>query len=230
MRAGLSMPALGIVVIALDEKVALGRHLPHVLPLAQELVVSDGGSTDGSAAISRALGVTVVTGSPGRGPQLNRGAEVINAEILLFLHADTLLPSSAPDLIRTAWSSGAVGGGFLLSFDNRRLRFSLAASLINARTRATRLPLGDQAQWVRRDVFHRLGGYRDWPILEDLDFARRMKRMGRVTILPASVVTASRRYATRGLFRTAFNNWLIWALFALGVSPHRLERLYPRVR
>ena len=221
---------LAIVVPTLDEEAALRRHLPAALAIADEVVVSDGGSTDGSLAVARELGARVVTGPPGRGGQLTRGAEATDAPLLLFLHADTRLPADAVARIREAVAGGAVGGGFLVRFDLGGARLRLGERLINARTRLTRLPLGDQAQFVTRDAFRALGGYRDWPILEDLDFALRLRRHGRSALIASPVTTAARRFVQQGAVRTVATNWLIWLLFFCGISPHRLARLYRHIR
>ncbi|HUO87196.1 MAG TPA: TIGR04283 family arsenosugar biosynthesis glycosyltransferase [Thermoanaerobaculia bacterium] len=221
---------LAIVVPVLDEVENLRSLLPALLAIGDEVVVSDGDSSDGSAALARHLGARVVEGPPGRGGQLARGAAATSAGILLFLHADTRLPAEAPRLVRQAIADGAVGGAFHLRFDQRRPLLALAERLIAWRSRWTRLPLGDQAHFVTREVFDRLGGYRDWPILEDLDFSRRLKRQGRVVLLGPPVTTSARRYLEGGIVATVARNWLIWALFACGVPPRQLARLYPQVR
>lgn len=221
---------LAIVVPTLDEGPALERHLPSALAMADEVVVSDGGSHDDSVAIARRLGARVVTGAPGRGGQLNRGARATAADVLLFLHADTELPPDAARRIRDAISGGAVGGGFRIRFLENRPILRLGARLINLRTRWLKVPLGDQAQFASRRAFEALGGFRDWPILEDLDFIRRLKRQGRVAVLGCRVATSARRFLSQGVVRTVATNWLIWALFFLGVSPDRLRRWYGHVR
>ncbi|MBV8200043.1 MAG: TIGR04283 family arsenosugar biosynthesis glycosyltransferase [Acidobacteria bacterium] len=237
---------VAIVVPTLNEEASIASCLPAALaalgpPAAgNELVVSDGGSADRTVEAARALGARVVTGPPGRGGQLNRGAAATTAEILLFLHADTVLPEGALRAIREAiggvacrggsGGSGGSGGAFLMRFDDGRPLLRLGAWLINLRTRATRLPLGDQAQFVTRAAFSQLGGYRDWPILEDLDFAWRLRRHGRTTILKQRVTTGARRFVELGVARTVATNWLIWLLFVAGVSPRRLARLYSQVR
>jgi rSAM/selenodomain-associated transferase 2 len=179
---------------------------------------------------ARALGARVVIGPAGRGPQLNRGAGATDAEILLFLHADSAPPKGAAKAIREAVAGGAEGGGFEVRFEGGGAWMRLGTRLVNLRTRLSRLPLGDQGQWVTRAAFEELGGYREWPILEDLDFARRLRRRGRLAVLPLAMRTSSRRYVKRGIARTVAVNWLIWLLWALGVSPHRLARLYRQVR
>lgn len=221
---------LAIVIPTLNEEAALRHHLAAALADADEVVVSDGGSTDGTVAVARELGACVVTGPPGRGGQLTRGAEATDAPLLLFLHADTRLPPDGIGRIREAVAGGAVGGGFLVRFDMGGARLRLGERLINLRTRLIRCPLGDQAHFVTREAFRALGGYRDWPILEDLDFALRLRRYGRTTLIASPVTTAARRFVQQGVVRTVATNWLIWLLFFCGVSPHRLARLYRQIR
>ncbi len=221
---------LAIVIPTLNEERALPDSLPHALDAADEVCVSDGGSTDSTVAIARSLGAQVVTGPPGRGAQLNRGAAACGAEVLLFLHADSRLPVGAADLVRRAIDGGAAGGGFLARFEPAPGLLRLADRLTDLRTRATGWPLGDQAQFARRDVFEALGGFPDWPILEDLDFIRRLKRHGRIAIVEARVTTSARRFLRRGTLRTLATNYLIWGLYFAGVSPLRLARLYRTVR
>ena len=225
-------PALRIAVVVptLDEEEAVSRLLGDAGRHADELVVSDGGSVDGTREVAAATGARVVTGARGRGGQLNRGAAAARGDVLVFLHADTRLPEGAAEAIRGAVAAGAVGGGFLVRFDDERWVMRLGARLINLRTRLTRLPLGDQAQFATREAFERLGGFADWPVLEDLDFMRRLGRVGRVEVLRPRVVTAARRFNAGGPVRTVARNWLIWLLYLLGVPPPRLARLYRDVR
>ena len=221
---------LAIVVPTLNEEDTLRRYLPAALAVADELIVSDGGSDDGTVAVARELGARVVTGPPGRGGQLNRGAAAATADVLLFLHADTTLPEKGVERLREAVASGAPGGAFFLRFDVDRPMQRLGARLINWRTRRLRVPLGDQAQVATRETFENLGGFRDWPILEDLDFALRLRRLAGFTLIQEPVTTGARRFVEQGAVRTVATNWLIWILFLCGVSPHRLARLYRQIR
>ena len=221
---------LAIVVPTLNEEAGLRRNLPAALAAADQVVVSDGGSTDGTLAVAGELGARIVTGPPGRGGQLTRGAAATDAPLLLFLHADTRLPADGVFLAREAVAGGAVGGGFLVRFDEGGSLLRLGERLINARTRLTGLPLGDQAQFATREAFRALDGYRDWPILEDLDFALRLRRVGRTVLIRSPVTTAARRFVRQGVVKTVATNWLIWLLFFCGVSPRRLARLYRHVR
>ncbi len=223
-------PTVAIIVPVLDEAPHLGSRLEAAAAQADELIVCDGGSRDGSQEIATQAGARLVQGPSCRGEQLNLGASHAISDILLFLHADTDLPSDATDDVRKAILGGAIGGAFFVRFDHNGWAYRVGESFVNLRTRLTRCPLGDQAQFVRREDFAELGGYREWPILEDLDFVRRLKQRGRLQWIESPVTTAARRYAKRGIVRTLLTNWLIWALYALGISPHRLARLYRHVR
>jgi rSAM/selenodomain-associated transferase 2 len=223
-------PLVSVVMPALDEERALRAGLDAVLTAADEVIVSDGGSRDGTVALARQRGATVVTGPAGRGPQLNRGAAAARGDVFLFLHADTTLPAGAAASVRQAIAGGACGGAFPVRFDVDRPVYRFGAAMVNWRTRRSRLPLGDQAQFATREAFAEIGGFRDWPILEDLDFARRLKRHGPIAVLATPVVTSARRFEARGPARTVALNWLLWSLFLCGVSPHRLARLYRDVR
>lgn len=224
---------LAIVIPTLDEEPSLRRTLPLALAAADEVVVSDGGSTDRTLEVARSLGARIVSGPPGRGGQLNRGAAATESDILLFLHADTILPDAAGQAVRDAVEAGAAGGAFLVRFDVDSPKMRLGGWLASHRTRLTYLPLGDQAQFVTSEAYRVLGGYRDWPILEDVDFARRLKRRygrRRLALIESPVTTAARRFVEQGSFRTVATNWLIWLLYLLGVPPHRLARLYRHIR
>lgn len=221
---------VSIVIPALDEGHLLDSAVRAALEQAHDVVVADGGSHDGSVEVARRAGARVVTGVTGRGAQLNLGAAAARGEILLFLHADTRLPPTATESVCAAVDQGFEGGGFLISFATPLRSMRLGARLVNWRTRVFRVPLGDQAQWARRDTFDAIGGFRDWPILEDSDFIRRLRRRGRVVILAPPVSTDARRFEQRGVARTVATNWLIWSLWGLGVAPQRLLRWYRKVR
>jgi rSAM/selenodomain-associated transferase 2 len=224
---------LAAVVPTLDEEVSLPRTLPRARQAADLVVVADGGSADRTVALAREAGAIVVHSPPGRGRQLNAGArEAIDAgaDLLLFVHADTVLPEMARQRVVAAVEAGAAGGGFEVRFDDPRRIFALGSSIVNLRARLLRAPLGDQAQFATRAAFLALDGFRDWPILEDLDFMRRLRRHGPIAVVRPPAITAARRFVERGITRTIVTNWSIWALYLLGVDPARLARLYPRRR
>jgi rSAM/selenodomain-associated transferase 2 len=223
---------VSIVVPTLDEEEALRRHLPEAREQADEVVVSDGGSRDATVQVARELGARIVEGPEGRGGQLHRGALAARGDVLLFLHADTSLPSGAVASVRRAVSEGAVGGAFLMRFreETEKPVLRLGGRLVRLRTRWLRIPLGDQAQFATRAAYEAVGGFPDWPILEDLYFIRRLRRHGRLAMVPLVVTTSGRRFVRRGVVPTLATNYLVWTLYALGVSPQRLSRLYRHFR
>jgi rSAM/selenodomain-associated transferase 2 len=167
-----------------------------------------------------------VTGETMRSRQMNRGAAEAANDNLLFLHADTTLPPQAASLVVQTLDRGYVFGGFHLRFEEESATLRVAAAMINLRTSLTRCPWGDQAQFIRRDVFLRAGGFREIPIMEDYELATRMKRIGRTIVLPETVVTSGRRFLEKGLLRTAALNWRIVIRYRLGADPAELARLY----
>ncbi len=223
-------PRLAVVIPTLNEELELPATLPRALAAGDEVCVSDGGSSDATVDIARSLGARVITGPAGRGGQLNRGAYATESDILLFLHADTRLPDNAGGMVRDAVAGGAVGGGFRIRYDPEPglLRYGLRLSTM--RNRLTGCPPGDQAQFVRREAFAAVGGFPEWPILEDIDFIRRLKRFGRLTIIDQPVITSARRFLKQGTVRICVTNYLIWALYLAGVPPRKLARLYRDIR
>jgi len=226
-----AMTGVSAIIPTLNE----AAHLAATIDAARdagvdEIIVSDGGSVDPTVEIARSLGARVITGERVRARQLNRGAEEASHDALLFLHADTLLPHGAADAIRRAIDAGLEFGGFRIAFIEPHFRLRYVAFLVNARTRMTRAPWGDQAQFARRDAFARAGGYPDFPIMEDYELARRMSRAGRTTLLPLTVRTSGRRFLSNGVVRTSIVNWTVIAAYHLGVSPERLAKWYRGVR
>ena len=193
-----------------------------------EVIVSDGGSTDGTIEIAAAHGARVLTGETMRSRQLNRGAEAASHEELIFLHADTTLPPGAAAAVSAALANGIVFGGFRIAFAEPAPKLRLAAMMINLRTRLTRCPWGDQAQFIRRDTFLSGGRFQEIPLMEDYDLAVRMRRRGRTAVLPLRVVTSGRRFLALGVLRTAARNWRIVVAYRRGVDPWNLAALYRR--
>jgi rSAM/selenodomain-associated transferase 2 len=222
---------LSVVIPALNEAAVLGRTLDGLPAGVGEVVVADGGSTDATREVARAHGARVVTGAVGRGPQMNAGAAAAGGSVLLFLHADTALPARAPERIAAALADPAVvGGAFRLGIASDDRFLKLVAGAANLRTRLTGVFYGDQAPFVRRAAFDALGGFPPFPVMEDVAFGRRLKRLGRVVLLEAPVATSARRWERENpLFTTARNTALL-SLFLLGVSPRRLARWYRPVR
>ena len=191
-----------------------------------EVVVVDAGSTDGTAAAARAAGATVVTERGSRSQAMNRGAALAAGDVLLFLHADTLLPAGADAAVAAALA-GHGAGAFRIRFDRPR---PVTERLVNVRSRLLGVVYGDQALFCTRAAFARAGGYRPIPIMEDCDLAARLRRAGGLALVPLAVTTSARRHRRAGGLRTLARSWLIQLLYALRVPPERLARRYPPVR
>jgi len=224
--------ALSIVIPALNEEARIGETLARCLEAGDplELIVVDGGSRDRTAAVAQKAGARVLVSHPGRGSQMNLGAGAAKGDILLFLHADTLLPEGYDRLIRSALRTPSVVGGYF------RLRFSRSSPLlrykertINLRTRVFRMPYGDQALFVRAPVFSLAGGFPDIPIMEDVELVRRLRRMGKLAyVRNAAVSTSARRFTRLGTLRATLRNKATFYGYRLGLSPDRLARWYYR--
>lgn len=230
----MSDPLVSIVLPVLDEAVALPGLLDHLaaLPGRFEVIVADGGSTDGTPALARAhrLGATVLAAPAGRARQMNAGAAAAGGELLVFLHADTHLPADAYAALSGALADLRVGGGnFALRFDGED-RFSRVLGAWYAVQRRLGIYYGDSALWLRASTFAALGGYRELPIMEDYDLVRRLERRWRTACLPGPAVTSSRRWRAFGTWRTV-RSWVVirW-LFLAGVAPERLARMYRDAR
>ena len=223
--------SVGIVLPVYNEAVILDRALDHLARIAEScpVVVVDGGSIDDSTAIARRLFRTEVCTEPNRGLQMNAGARCLGTDVLLFLHADSQLPREFLTCIHKAVADPSVAGGcFQLRFDyaHPMLRFYSWCATHPGRF----FHFGDQGFFVRREIFRKMGGYRQLPFLEDVDFLRRLRRYGRFVVAPAPIITSARRFLRRGVVRQQLVNILVVALFELGVSPQRLVRLYPPIR
>jgi len=228
------MPRVAVIVPVLDEHAALPTLLPALAALAREgaeLAVVDGGSRDGTRAALAAAGLGPLDAPRGRATQMNAGAAATRAPILLFLHADTRLPDGALAAAADAIDRGAAGGCFRVRFDSRDPRLALAAQIMSWRARMLASASGDQALFVRRDLFEGLGGFRALPLMEDLDFTARLRRVGRFVVADAGAVTTSaRRWHTHGVMRTIALMWTLRLGYHLGVSPALLARWYHDAR
>jgi rSAM/selenodomain-associated transferase 2 len=221
---------ISVIVPALNEAATITGTLARLRePEVLEVVVVDGRSEDGTAAIARPLVDRVIEASAGRARQMNAGAGVARGDVLFFLHADTAPPRGFAAAIVAACDD-AIGGRFDVELDAPGLAYRVIEAAINLRSRWSGLFTGDQGLFVRRDVFESLGGYPDLPLLEDLALARAMKKRGRTAALRMCLRTSARRWQRHGVLRTVALMWWIRALYFLGVAPERLARLYPRAR
>ena len=229
---------LSVIIPTWNEEAALPQTLAAARAACPgaEIIVTDGGSTDETVAVARAFGAAVVGGARGRGRQQNRGAGIATGDILMFLHADTLLPPGARDAVCDALQDEqCIGGNFRLRFlpDNAANR--LFASVYNFRARHGRYYYGDSVLWVRKTVFDNLGGFRETMLMEDWEFIRRMEEDARThstytRLLPQTVETSARRFSGRRRLRY-IGLWIyLHYLHHRGVSGDDLARLYPETR
>jgi rSAM/selenodomain-associated transferase 2 len=224
MRVAVVVPVLNEARLVPE----LGRALAG---LDAEVVIVDGGSHDGTREALAATGLRTVDAPRGRAAQMNAGARATSAPVLLFLHADTRLGDRALDDAAAAVDAGAVGGCFRLRFDSPDPRLRLAATLINLRSRLLPSASGDQAIFVERRAFLRIGGFREVALCEDLDLVARLCRVGRFQLVDRYAETSARRWRRNGVLRTIALMWALRVGYHLGVAPSTLGRLYgPDVR
>jgi rSAM/selenodomain-associated transferase 2 len=223
---------IAVVVLARDEARELPALLDHLatLPGAWEVVLADGGSSDGTPAIARARGVPVVTDRGGRAAQANAGAQATTGDPVVFLHADSRLPPGAHDALRRAAHDPAVAGGsFALRFAGRGW-FPRGLGAVYALQQRAGFWYGDATIWCRRAAFDALGGFAELPVMDDYDFVRRLRAAGRTARLPGPATTSVRRWERMGVARTLVSWWVIRWLYLAGANPHALARLYRAVR
>ncbi len=218
---------ISVIIPALNEAENITKTIESAKPEAKELLVVDGGSTDGTVAVAEAAGARVVNAVPCRARQMNRGAEAAVGDVLLFLHADTTLPQNYGSAVeRALYSRGVAAGAFSLAIDAAKAKYRLVERIVAFRSRRNGLPYGDQAIFVRAKTFAENGGFSDMPIMEDYEFMRRIRCSGRIVILPQQAVTSSRGWQKLGVVRTAVVNFLIIVAYHFGVSPKRLACWY----
>lgn len=221
---------ISIIIPVLNEANTISAVLARLLDARSvEVIVVDGGSRDETVAIAQSLGVKVITAAASRASQMNAGAAVATGEILLFLHADTHLPTHFETLVRQALqNAGTIAGAFELRIDAQLRGLRLVERMVNVRSRFLSMPYGDQAIFLKAAVFHEIGGFPDLPIMEDFELMLRLKRLGRIMIVPAPVLTSGRRWQKLGIVKTTLINQLIIAGYFLRVPPAQLVRWYRR--
>lgn len=204
---------IAIVVPLLNEIGLIAQLAPRLKALDQiedvDVVIVDGGSDDGGAEALRASGLTVIDSPCGRARQMNSGAAVYAKDTFLFLHADTQLPASAIGTIRAALALGSSWGRFDVRIDGQSRWLKLVGTMMNWRSRLSGIATGDQAIFVTREAFEKVGGYVEQPLMEDIEISKSLKRHGRPACLRETVITSGRRWDERGVWSTI---WLMWQL------------------
>jgi rSAM/selenodomain-associated transferase 2 len=223
------MKALSIIVPTLDEAAAIEACLGPLQALRErgvEVIVVDGGSCDATRELATPLADRVLDAPRGRARQMNAGAHAARGSVLLFLHADTLLPAGADALVARAIEGGARWGRFDVAITGADPLLRVIACSMNARSRLSAIATGDQAIFVKRDAFQAAGGFPDIPLMEDVALSRALKRAGRPACLRERVVTSGRRWERRGTLRTIFLMWRLRLAYAAGADPSTLSHRY----
>jgi len=191
-----------------------------------QLIFVDGGSTDGSPLLITERGYPCVQSEAGRALQMNYGAKITSSDILVFLHIDTSFTSSNFLNIKKAYKQGYLSGRFDIRLSNDTLTYRIISFFINMRSRLTKISTGDQIIFVRRDTFDSIGGYKDIPLMEDVELSSQLRRLGPVALLNDRVETSSRRWEENGVFRTVILMWKLRLLFWLGTDVNKLAKMY----
>lgn len=218
----------------LNEEAELDNQLAHLIQQCAhhdyELLIVDGGSSDATVTIAQRYG-QVIHSPRGRASQMNAGAALASGDVLIFLHADTRLPDDAFCAIERAFSSpDVVACAFHLCFSCDRWPYRLVAFTTNLRSRLRTIFTGDQAYVIRASSFKIVGGYPEQLLMEDLEIITRLRKIGKVILLPQYVTTSARRHAEIGLLRSLLFMWYLRSLYKFGVSPAQLQRMYLDVR
>lgn len=225
---------LSIIIPVLNEAERLPGTLGHIASLSKcssDVIVVDGGSQDDSRQVASRAGVTVIRGERGRARQMNAGAAVAHGDVLLFLHADTLLPSTAEQAIEDAIQRGGganecVWGRFDVRISGHSFMLRLVAILMNWRSRFTGIATGDQAIFVTRRAFQSVGGFPDQPLMEDVELSKRLLALSWPVCLADRVVTSGRRWEALGVWRAIWMMWRLRWLYWRGVPAGELAELY----
>ena len=225
---------ISIIIPVLNEVGTIAKVLARTRSSTNvEAIVVDGGSVDGTLELVQSLGVKVLSSPTGRAGQMNAGVSAATGEILLFLHADTLLPPGFDTMVRAALKppqqgcrKPPVAGAFALQIDAPLRSLRLIEWGVNWRSRYFQMPYGDQAIFLKAETFHQMGGFARLPIMEDFELVRRLRSMGHIALIPVPVVTSARRWLKKGIIQTTLMNQIIILAYFLGVSPQQLVCWY----
>ncbi len=226
----MTVAQISVIIPVLNEAAAIERTVDRVKEAAGiEVIVVDGGSEDATVKLAQAMGVEVIISSPGRAVQMNVGAAIAKGDILLFLHGDSYLPYGYKDLVNSALAKPyTIAGAFQLGIDADQLGVRLVEKMANLRSQFLGMPYGDQAIFLKASVFQEVGGFPNLPIMEDFELMRQLRKLGKVNIVPAKVITSGRRWLKLGVFKTTLINQVAIIGYFLGVSPSKLRDWYGR--
>jgi rSAM/selenodomain-associated transferase 2 len=227
-------PSFSIIIPVLHESSIINQTIGHIRRIGSgfefEIIVVDGDKEGGTINSIKHNDVVKIVSPRGRGIQMNYGAAAAKGYVLLFLHTDTELPEEAfAGISSVLVNRDYAGGAFDLGIKSGRWIFRLIEKLVFVRTRVTRIPYGDQAIFIKRECFETLKGYKDIPLMEDVEFMRRLKKSGyEISIIPQEVRTSSRRWEREGILCCTSRNWTLRGLYSIGVNPEKLVKLYYR--
>ncbi len=225
-------PSISIIIPVFNEDNIINRTLAHIKNIRGhhniEIIVVDGTAESNTINSISDKEVIKIVSSKGRARQMNLGAEKSGGDILLFLHADTILPDRAFDIIYNAiLKNNYQGGAFTLAFDNDRFPFKIISFGTSLRCRLAKLPFGDQAIFISKEYFDQIGKYKDIPIMEDFELLRRIRKAGgRIYISGERVITSARKWEKEGIIKTSITNWKIQMFYLTGVPPEKLVNMY----
>ena len=234
-----STMTIGVIIPTLNEESTLSKTLSSLTSLQlNELMIVDGGSQDRTRNLAESYiqenysqSGQVISAPQGRARQMNVGGLSAKSDVLIFLHADTRLPSNARQVIETVMDDGNyVGGRFDVQFETDQGYAWMISRMMNWRSRWSRIFTGDQALFIRRTAFQQLKGFSDIPLMEDIEFSNRLKQLGPVIALRSKVTTSFRRWERNGPLRTILHMWTLRFLYWLGMSPHSLQQFYGTIR
>lgn len=219
---------ISVIIPVLNEATTIEQTLQRVQAEDVEIIIVDGGSHDETVAIAQAWGVNAIAAPEvGRAKQMNAGAATARGEILLFLHADTRLPSSYADKVREAFANPKIiAGAFELQIDGTEPLLRWVEWGVKLRSHLLKMPYGDQAIFLKAEVFRAIGGFPSLPIMEDFELMRRLQTQGKIAIVHAPVLTSARRWQKLGVLRTTLLNQIIILGYLFGVPPETLLRWY----
>jgi rSAM/selenodomain-associated transferase 2 len=227
-----SLLKVSIIVPTFNEAQGLKETLTQIQQLCpHELVVSDGGSDDNTLEIAKKFTKHVVYSPAGRALQMNSGAQIATGDIFLFLHADSRIElASFEKMLCSLKSSDKIGGAFSLCIDSDKWSLRLITRLANLRSKYLGMAYGDQAFFVKNSTFQQMNGFTEFPICEDIDFFKRLRKLGPVILLKEKALTSPRRWMKEGIWFTTLRNILIATLFELGFPPRILTKWYQAIR